>query len=153
MACVRAGNWCLDPPGIRHPESSPRRINLSCLCPEQHSIQGRGRVAESDLLRLGLGRAPRGFSGQLSPCSRRSFQLASLDFRLWCLQSAEVLFRYQHPFWTYVCSITLLKYSENQTHYLLFSNDSRCYSHIFPPLNSALHTKLDLLLAVSLSYS
>ena len=151
MAWARAENWCLDPPGIRRPESSPRRINLSCRCSEQRSIRGRGRVAESHRLTLGLGRAPEGFSGQLSPCSGRSSQLASLDFRLWCLQRAEVLFWYPNPFWTYVCSITLLKYSENQTHYLLFSNHIRCYSHILRPLNSVMHAALDLLLAISLS--
>lgn len=77
--------------------------------------------------------APGGFSGQYVPCLGRSPQIASMDLRVWCLQSAEALFWYPNPFWTYVCSITLLKCSENQTHYLLFSNDIRCYSHVFSP--------------------
>lgn len=86
--------------------------------------------------------APGEFSGQRVPCLGRSPQIASLDLRVWCLQSAEALFWYPNPFWTYVCSITLLKCSENQTHYLLFSNDIRCYSHVFPPLNSTVACRI-----------
>ena len=133
MAWVRAANRCLRPPGIQCLKSSPRCINLSCLCSEQRSIQGEAGWQSPTCSGWGWAELPRGFSGQLSPCLGRSSQFASLDFRLWCLQGAEVLFWYPIPFWTYVCSITLLKYSENQTPYWLFSNYIRCYSHIFFP--------------------
>lgn len=49
---------------------------------------------------------PGGLSGQLNPSSDWSSQFRSLDFRLWCLQRAEVLFWYLNPF----LNIRLLNY-------------------------------------------
>lgn len=148
MAWVRAADWWLNPPRIQCPEPSHVCIVLPHLCSEHRSTQGWGGVGG---FQVGAGRSPWGFSGQPHPCSGRSSQLVSLDCRRWCLWSAEVLFWYPNPFWTYVCSITLLKYSENQIHYLLFFKWYLVLFTHFPPLNSVLHAAWDLLLAISLS--
>lgn len=86
--------------------------------------------------------APGGFSGQLNLCLGRRPHIASVVLRLKCLQSAEALSWYPKSFWTYICSITLLKYCKNQTLGFVFAclfffpNDIRCYSHIFSPFKS-----------------
>lgn len=148
IAWVRAENWCLDPPGIQHPESSPCRINLPCLCSEQRSLQGRGRVAESHLLRLGWALLPRDFQDNSVPARAG---VPSMPVWISDFGACRVL-RY------YFGTQPLFEHMSAQLHcwniarikhtICFFQIISGAIHTFFSPLNSTLHTKLVLLLAI-----